>query len=96
MNAEAKPAAGQQHATDLDPVELASMDSFPASDPPAWIPVHAGGPATPVRQKCADEPVVQKTNVCIDTPTVQDTVQEQSAPDAWTPHRVLTRPSRLQ
>lgn len=41
---------------DLDPVDQASLDSFPASDPPSWIALHPDGSPSIVTPKPSAKP----------------------------------------
>lgn len=56
MNRQQERKPEQAEPAAPDPVDAAGMDSFPASDPPSWIPLHSGSPSTATTQGVSQEP----------------------------------------
>jgi hypothetical protein len=77
-------------SADPDPVAQAGMDSFPASDPPSWVPVHPGGPA-PTAVK--DPPASKTVDPPVDDVSDRELGEEQTQLDLPFPERAHRRPS---
>lgn len=61
-----------------DQVEQAGLDSFPASDPPSWSPMHLGLPAN----RTAAEPSGHPAHATARSPAASDAGDETPASDA--------------
>ena len=94
MNGKARQRQSYPEKDHLDPVELAGLVSFPASDPPSLIAVHLGCPARLPTQGFREESVSRKADASSGARPDRDSTEKQFAPDPPMADRVRPRPSR--
>lgn len=80
-------------ASDPDPVELASLDSFPASDPPSWIRLHPGRPATSAVPESSGQSDPQEIHARAEDPAGSNPAGKKSEPDPAMTNRLRPAPS---
>jgi hypothetical protein len=76
-----------------DPVEQAGLDSFPASDPPAWVPLHIGRPSTSAMPDSSGKPGSEEAVGRDEGGAAHDRPRNQGASDPASTERAHREPT---